>query len=162
MKTGIVALALAAAMVCQAAPARANILNVQVRTGKLREQPSFLGRIVGEVAYGDQIQVVREQGEWVLGRSNSSLEGWIHISALTDDEIVLAAGKGNVETAASGDELALAGKGFNSQVEAEFRAQNREIDFAWVDRMEKFIVTPEEMIGFLKVGDVVPPAGGGR
>jgi hypothetical protein len=162
MKKFAGALLLAVAGLCLAPASRADTLNVQVRTGKLREQPSFLGKIVAEVSYGDQLRILREQGEWVMGRSPSGRQGWIHVSALTDDQIVLAAGTGEVQTGASGDELALAGKGFNAQVEAEYRAQNREIDFAWVDRMEKFTVSPEEMIGFLKTGQVTPPAGGVR
>lgn len=143
-----------------AVPAGTDTLNVQVRSGKLREQPSFLGKIVAEVAYGDQLRILREQGEWRLGRTGTGREGWIHVSALTDDKIVLAAGTGEVETGASSDELALAGKGFNAQIEEAFRAQNQEIDFAWVDRMEKFTVSSEEMIGFLQTGQVTPPAGG--
>ncbi len=157
-----IALTLAAALLCLTQASRADTLNVQVRNGKLREQPTFLGRIVAEVSYGDQLRIVREQGEWVLGRSASGRQGWIHVSALTDDKIVLAAGTGEVETGASSDELALAGKGFNAQVEAEYRSQNRELDWTWVDRMEKFIVSPEEMIGFLKLGQVTSPAGGVR
>ena len=160
MKNTLCLFALAAALLASAVPARADTLNVQVRTGKLREQPTFLGKIVAEVAYGDGLRILREQGEWRLGRAANGREGWIHISALTDDEIVLAAGTGPVETGASSDELALAGKGFNAQVEAEYREQNREIDFTWVDRMEKFIVSPEQMVGFLQLGQVTPPSGG--
>lgn len=160
MKRCLIALALAAALLAPAA--RGDTLNVQVRTGKLRQQPSFLGKVVAEVAYGDSLRVLREQGEWVMGRTAAGREGWIHVSALTDDKVVLAAGTGEVQTGASSDELALAGKGFNAQVEAEYRAQNREIDFTWVDRMEKFTVSPKEMAGFLKLGQVIPPAGGVR
>ncbi len=138
---------------------RADVLNVQVRSGSLRAKPSFLGKIIGSVSYGDRVTVIQEQGEWVLGRKGSGPQGWIHISALTDDDIELSAGGGNVETAASGDELALAGKGFNSDVEAEFKTRNSDIDFTWVDRMEKIIISPEQMEGFLKVGQVTPPGG---
>ncbi len=160
MKRCLMVLVLAATMLVPAA--RADTLNVQVRNGKLRQQPSFLGKVVAGVSYGDSLRIIREQGEWVMGRTAAGKEGWIHSSALTDDQVVLAAGRGEVATGASSDELALAGKGFNAQVEAEFRAQNREIDFAWVDRMEKFTVSPEEMAGFLRLGQVVPPAGGVR
>jgi hypothetical protein len=40
--------------------------------------------------------------------------GWLHQSALTKKTISMKAGGQDVATAASGDELALAGKGFNS------------------------------------------------
>ncbi len=162
MKNFVIVLVLAAAVLFLADVGRADTLNIQVRKGKLRQQPSFLGKIVAEVSYGDSLRILREQGEWVMGQTDAGTAGWIHVSALTDDKIVLAAGQGEVSTGASSDELALAGKGFNAQVEAEFRAQNREIDFTWVDRMEKFTVSPEEMAGFLQLGRVVPPAGGVR
>jgi len=140
---------------------RADELNVQVRTGKLRERPSFLGKIVTTVSYGDTVNIIREQDEWVLARRPDGKQGWIHISALTDDEIELSSGESNAETVASSDELALAGKGFNSDVEAEFKTRNEDIDFTWVDWMEKIIISPEQMEGFLKMGKVNPPPGGG-
>ncbi|MFH1039203.1 MAG: SH3 domain-containing protein [PVC group bacterium] len=163
MKTGVIGVSLLFFLLAgTAAGTRADILNVQVRNGALRSKPSFLGQIVGSVSYGDRVTVIQEQGEWVLGRKGSGPQGWIHISALTDDEIELSAGSGTVETAASGDELALAGKGFNSDVEAEFKTRNSDIDFTWVDRMEKIIILPEQMEGFLKVGQVTAPGGGRR
>ena len=162
MKICLFALALAVTFLRPTAPAGAETLNVQVRNGKLRQQPSFLGKIVAEVSYGDRLLIIREQGEWVMARAAAGQAGWIHVSALTDDKIVLAAGAGDVATGASSDELALAGKGFNAQVEAEYRAQNRQLDWTWVDRMEKFTVSPEEMIVFLRAGMVTSPSGGGR
>ncbi|MFH0880636.1 MAG: hypothetical protein V2A34_13050, partial [Lentisphaerota bacterium] len=62
----------------------------------------------------------------------------------------------DVRTGASGEELALAGKGFNSDVEAEFKSQNKNVDFTWVDKMEKMKETPDELISFLKEGQVNP------
>ena len=74
----------------------------------------------------------------------------------------LQAGTPTATTAASGDELALAGKGFNSDVEAEFKRRNSEIDFDWVDRMEKISISSEQMQAFLKAGGVQPQAGGAQ
>ena len=64
-----------------------------------------------------------------------------------------------VATGASGDELALAGKGFNSDVEAAFKAGNKEIDFTWVNRMEKMKVSPAAVEKFLRQGQVSAPGG---
>jgi len=140
---------------------RAEELNVQVKSGKVRARPSFLGKIVATLSYGDSVKVIREQGEWVLAKNAGSPQGWIHISALTDDFIELSSGGSNAETAASSDELALAGKGFNSDVESEFKTRNEDIDFTWIDRMEKIIISPEQMEGFLKMGGIIVPGGGG-
>lgn len=140
---------------------RADELNVQVKSGKVRSRPSFLGKIVATLSYGDNVTVIREEGEWVLAKNAGSPRGWIHISALTDDFIELSSGSGNAEIVASSDELALAGKGFNSDVESEFKTRNQDIDFTWINRMEKIIISPEQMKGFLKRGGIVVPGGGG-
>lgn len=137
-------------------------MSVQVKNGQIRGTPSFLGAIVAPVAYGDRVNVVSEQGEWMKVATEQGKEGWIHGSALTKKRIVLQAGDKDVAGAASGDELALAGKGFSSEVEGKFKAANKDIDFAWVDRMEKWKVDVKEMQKFLKEGDVTPAEGGAR
>jgi len=142
------------------ASAGAGTMSVQVKNGELRETPTFLGKVVSQVSYGDQVQVNQEQGAWVNVTASGGKTGWIHNSALTQKHIEMNAGNQNVQTAASGDELALASKGFNSDVEAEFKSKNKNIDFTWVDHMIKWKVTPPEMMEFLKDGAVKPSEGG--
>lgn len=137
------------------------MMSVQVKNGQVRASPTFLGKIVATLAYGDRVETVGEQGEWMKVKTSKGQTGWIHSSALTEKKIVLASGSKDVQTAASGEELALAGKGFNSDVEAEFKAKNKDVDFTWVDRMEKIVILPTEMETFLKAGEVKPAAGGG-
>ncbi len=136
-------------------------MSVQIRNGQIRATPSYLGQVVTALNYGDQVQVTGQQGDWMNVTGPGGKAGWMHSSALSKKKIVMKAGADDVETSASGDELALAGKGFNSDVEAEFKAKNKNVDFKWVDRMEKMKVTPQEMTDFLKEGQVVA-AGGGR
>ena len=61
--------------------------------------------------------------------------------------------------AASSGELALAGKGFNSEVEAQFKEQNEAVNFAAVDLLEKIRITTRQIQLFLKAGNVVPKGG---
>jgi uncharacterized protein YgiM (DUF1202 family) len=136
------------------------MMSVQVKKGVVRLTPSFLSRIVTELAYGDRVYVLEEKGSWTgVGVSGSAVKGWIHSSALTPKKIVLKAGSENVQVAASSKELALAGKGFNQQVESEFRAKNSDLDFTWIDRMEKFVVSQKQMKQFLKEGELSPEGG---
>jgi len=81
---------------------------------------------------------------------------------LTAKKIVLQAGQTNVQTGATQNELALAGKGFNNQVESSYMAQNKKLDYNWVNKMETFKVTPDQMSAFLAKGEVVPPEGGAQ
>jgi hypothetical protein len=53
---------------------------------------------------------------------------------------------------ASGAEVALAGKGFSKEVEAEYKKQNRELDYTWVDWMGQQTLTAEQLVQFLKQG----------
>ncbi|HEY8240679.1 MAG TPA: SH3 domain-containing protein [Kiritimatiellia bacterium] len=139
--------------------AETTTMNVQVKTGQLRTTPAFLGKISADLAYGDQVTVLKAQGEWMQVQSKSGQVGWIHQSALTKKKIKLSAGTQTAQTAASGEELALAGKGFNSDVEAQFKSQNKNIDFSWIDRMEKIKVAPQDAMAFLKEGGVAPAGG---
>lgn len=133
----------------------AKTMSVQVKNGQLRATPSFMGKILSNVSYGDQLAVRGEQSGWIKAAiPGRPIEGWIHASALTTQRIVLRAGAADVEKAATSDELALAGKGFNEQVEGEFRAKNKDVDFAWIDKMEKQRVSPEQIQTFLSQGDL--------
>jgi uncharacterized protein YgiM (DUF1202 family) len=141
--------------------AATQMMSVQVREGQLRERPSFLGKVVKDVEYGDRMSVVSTQGGWTKVKTDNGKTGWIHTSALTEKKVVMKAGDIDAETAASGEELALAGKGFNDEVEAEFKSSNPDVDYTWVDRMERMVVSIDESIDFLEDGDV-QPAGGER
>ena len=149
---------------CMHMPAHAQeTLSVQVKEGELRATPSFLGKIVTRLAYGDRVVSTGSRGAWkMVSVRERRLQGWMHASALTTKRIALKAGQTSVRTGATQDELALAGKGFNEQVEAAFRKENRNLDFTWINRMETFKVSPELMNTFLAQGSVVPPAEGGK
>ena len=132
----------------------AAVMSVQVRNGQLRSNPSFLGQIVAPVGYGEQLFLLRQQGDWWQVQNTRAQKGWIHQSALTKKKIKLSSGGQAARSGASGEEIALAGKGFNSDVEAQFRMNHSEVDFTWVDRMEMIRISPEEMRQFLIQGDV--------
>lgn len=135
-------------------------MSVQVKNGQIRATPSFLGRVVAPLSYGDRVQVVETRNDWMNVTGPKGQSGWVHSSALTKKTIVMASGSQDVQTGASGDELALASKGFNSDVEADFKSKNKNVDFTWVNRMEKYKVSPEEMQKFLKEGGVKTSEGG--
>jgi uncharacterized protein YgiM (DUF1202 family) len=137
-------------------------MNVQVKESELRATPSFLGKITVKVVYGDRVTVMEKKGAWRKVSLKSGVQGWINSSALTTKKIILQAGQSTVQTGATQNELALAGKGFNNQVEASYMAQNQKLDYTWLNQMEKFKVTPDQMTVFLAKGDVVPTEGGAQ
>jgi len=156
----LLAFALAALLASDNAPAAgARVVSVQVKQGQARSAPSFLGSVVATLNYGDRVEIHEERGPWARVGLPGGAEGWMHTSALTEKKLALSAGQADRAAAASGQEIALAGKGFNAQVEGEFKARNGQLDFAWVDRMETFSVAPEQMARFLQEGQVIPEGG---
>ena len=129
-------------------------MSVQVRDGQLRNRASFLGAVVGTVAYGDRVTVNQEQAGWCEVATAAGASGWIHESALTPKRVVMSSGMTDARSGASGEEVALAGKGFSKEVEAEYKKQNKELDYTWVDWMGKQTVPPDQLVQFLKQGDL--------
>ena len=138
-------------------------MSVQVKQGEVRATPFFLGKIVATLSYGDRVEVLESKESWFrVSPQGKSVTGWMHASALSEKRIVLKAGRQDAQAAASSGELALAGKGFNADVEAEFKTRNRTIDFSWIDRMQAMKVPPEKVTAFLQEGGLVPAQGGGK
>ena len=129
-------------------------MSVQVRDGQLRNRASFLGAVVGTVTYGDRVTVNQTQAGW-CEVSIAGKTGWIHESALTPKKVVLASGTADARVQSVGsEEVALAGKGFSKEVEAEYKKQNQNVDYTWVDWMGQQTVATERLVAFLKQGNL--------
>ena len=129
------------------------MMSVQVQTSQLRSSPSFLAGIIGEVVYARQVQVLEERAGWMhVAVPRSTLSGWLHGSALSRKRIVIQAGSEDVERAATTGEIALAGKGFNEQVEQEFRSRNPGLDFRMIDQMQASRPTMARIAQFAREG----------
>lgn len=138
-------------------------LNVSIRQAELRSTPSPFGAILGTAAYGDRVEVIEENGAWIkVTATPARLTGWMHTSALTKQTIKLQAGKTTTGTGASSGEVALAGKGFSRELESAYKNKNRNVDFTWVDRMEKYKSSPEQMQTFLQDGELKLREGGAK
>lgn len=134
-------------------------VSVAVRETQLRSTPAFLGRVIEVLSYGDLLEVVSEQGAWKRVTTKDGAEGWVHNSALSEKRIVLNAADSDVETGASSGEVALAGRGFNEQVENQYKEETG-LDFSKVDEIEGYGLPPEELIAFIEEGELKSPEGG--
>ena len=156
-KSGIIAavLLLAAAAVF-AAPKQ---MSVNVRETQVRAAPSYMGKILAVVKYGDRLDVVQEQSGWAkVMLSGGKIQGWVSLSALQDKRIALTAGQAGSTSGASSGEVALAGKGFNKEVEAQYKDE-KQLDYTWVDRMEGYRVSAEQVLAFLQAVGLPVPGG---
>ncbi len=134
-------------------------MSVTVRETQLRANPAFLGQVVSLLAYGDRVEVLQEQGPWFRVETESNQSGWVHSSALTTKRIVLESARGDGSAGASGTEVALAGRGFNEEVENRYKNEEG-LDFSGVDRMEGYDYPPGVLLAFLEEGGLAIPEGG--
>lgn len=143
--------------------AAGKIMSVQIQTGEIRSLPSPLSTVMASVKYGDRLTILEEKGMWTkVTTADAKFSGWIHSSALTKQKLTLAAAGKDAQTGASGGEMALAGKGFTPQVEAQFKAKHSDIDFTWIDKMVKTKFSTKEIVDFLKEGSISLPEGGAK
>ena len=137
-------------------------MSVAVKEGAMRLSPMPFARIIAVLDYGMRVDILAEQGGWFMVRAQEQgSEGWVHGASLIEKKIKLLAGE-QVEAGVSEDELALGGKGFNAEVEAKYRSQQQDVDYLWVERMERIALSAEELQQFMAHGDLTPKLGGGH
>jgi len=127
-------------------------VKVKVKMSTIYEDPRFYSPVVATVGYGEKLEMTGEQGDWAFvefqGRS-----GWIHKSSLTSDKINLGTiFFGGGSSAATEDEVALAGKGFTPQIEGAYRQGRPEMNYAMVDRIENYYVDERSLQEFIEKG----------
>ncbi len=119
--------------------------------------PAFYAQPIAELELGQVLTVLEVGNQWFRVSVSSSLSGWVHATALTS----ASAGSGSVQSGSGSvtqDEVTLAGRGFNSDVEAQYESDNPSLEFDAVDRIEAFEITEAFMNAFLADGGLVDPA----
>ena len=106
---------------------------------------------MGMLGSGTSIELMSEEGDWAKVQAGEK-QGWLPTSALRTQQVSLKMGATRIGAGAQASEVALSGKGFTQESEANQRAKNPSMDFATVDRMENFIVSREDRLAFLLAG----------
>lgn len=115
----------------------------------LKAKPAAAAKKIGSAEYASSVVVLKEEKGWcyIQLSEDNSVEGWIPATALTDKKIK---DKKNA-TSADADEIALAGKGFNSTIEAVY-AEEFEVNFDIVDYIETLGADTETAVEFARAG----------
>jgi len=123
-------------------------LYVSVKTVTLKSSTGFFASNRGTLNYGDRVTVLQINGRFAEVRSaaNASLSGWTASANLSARQIV----SGNTATV-SARETAMAGKGFNQEVEDSYKRQG-DLNYADVDRVEAITVSEDGFRRFLEEG----------
>jgi ABC-type long-subunit fatty acid transport system fused permease/ATPase subunit len=139
---------LVAVSAMQAQAIKGGTMYVAVKTIELKSSTGFFASAKGTLAYGATVTVLQINGKWAEVRSaaNSSVSGWTTILNLSAKRIVSGATSG-----ATASEVALAGKGFNQEVENAYKAKGS-LNYADVDRTEAQKVTKKELQDFITAG----------
>ena len=130
----------------------AETLVVQVKSTFIRKEPVFYSAVVAEVANGEEVEEISSRNGWIKVRTSGGQEGWLHSSAVRKQKFSLLALNQPVKTQADADEVALAGKGFNKQVEETYRSEHPDIDYVWVEKMLNIRVSSAQLKAFLEQG----------
>ena len=140
---------------CLAVPlfsaSKAKTQYVAIDPAPLKAKPAASSKKVGSIAYASAVLVLQEEKSWVYVQlaEDKSVAGWVPASALTSKKI-----KDKTDaTSANADEIALAGKGFNSTIEAVY-AEQYEMNFDIVDYIESLSADQDEAIAFAQEGQL--------
>jgi uncharacterized protein YgiM (DUF1202 family) len=116
---------------------------VAVESLAVKDSAGFFSRDLGALTLGSEVAVTREDGKWTQIRAGN-LSGWVSSSGLSTRRVI-AAGSSVTPT-----EVALAGKGFSTEVEREYR--NSGLDYSMVDFMEQMNIPVPELQQFVTEG----------
>jgi hypothetical protein len=122
---------------------------VSVKTVALKSSTWFFASSRGNLAYGAEVTVLQVKGSWadVRAAGSSSVSGWVAVSNLSSKRVVASGSSGGV----SANEVALAGKGFNQEVENAYKAEGN-LNYADVDRTEALVVSQNDLLQFMRDG----------
>ena len=141
-------LCICVAAVSLAQAKKGGTMYVATKTLDLKSSTGFFASTKGTLQYGEQVTVLQISGKWAEVRSaaSSSLSGWTATANLTAKRIVAGA-----SATASAQEVALAGKGFNQEVENAYKSGGK-LNYEDVDKTEEVSVSLEELREFIVEG----------
>lgn len=128
-------------------------LSVQVKQATLRSKPSFLGKKIVNIPYATRLTVLSRKGAWIKVKYDAGKEAWVHKTATTKEKLKLVSGSKN--TTVTDREQAIAGKGYNEQVEKEYKKKSS-YNYKAVDHMQKSWNIPDDALEkFIKEGGLI-------
>lgn len=154
----LAAILLGGAALSAVAATESATVTVVVKKTSIRSARQFYAPTIAEAALGDSFGMLAREKGWVKVGTKAG-EGWLHESAITSKKIVVSA-KGPTGDRADDRDIAAAGKGFNPQVESEYRKSNPTANYAAVDRMEKLVASDKTVEDFVRDGNLQPRGAG--
>lgn len=139
-----------------ALPAFGETGSVITKENAIREDCKFFSPVKAKVQYGDSLEIDSKEGDWLRVRHGDA-KGCIHKSAVEEKRFSLPDLSGSSKRQATSDEVALAGKGFNPQVEDSYKKKYPELDFNAVNGIEQYDVPEQDIRSFIEQGGLNLP-----
>ncbi len=142
-------------LIAMAAMVSAETVTVVTRENTVRGDCRFLAPAKAKVQFGDELEVTDKEGDWLKVKFRDT-KGCIHKNAVREKTAALTdvSGKGYRATS---DEVALAGKGFNPEVERAYRGKHPELDYNAVEGIEAYRVSDDSLKAFIAAGGLNQP-----
>jgi hypothetical protein len=132
-----------------------DVLTVTRRATKLRAQKRSFAPPVADLKEGDKLVCETKEGAWFAAKLGTR-SGFVHETDVSANPDVRLSGQG-VRESYSTSETAAARKGFNPQVEREYRAGNPGLEAAFrtIDALEQRALPETELRAFLADGGLL-------
>ena len=159
MKRPSLFIALVIGLALFAAVAMAETVYVQAKTVKLRAGKTSLDAVVTDLKFGEALEVLRKDGNWLEVQTGTGTKGWVFAGKTTatkpagSDDALARLGK-SVRRTEAGDVTATAGaRGLDKASEGYAnRTGITQRDRDAVDRMAAYRMSDQEVEDFLKEG----------
>lgn len=138
-------------IVTTTASLHAETATVITKQGAIRESCRFFSPVKVTAHYNDVLEVISKEGDWYHVKFKG-VQGCIHKSSIEKSSVSLSNLIGSEKQSTSSEEVALAGKGFNPQVETAYKKENPSLNFRAVDRVESNKVSERKLLQFIQSG----------
>ncbi len=138
--------------------AAAATVKVITQEAMIRKDKRFFAPALVRAPFGAALQELGREGDWFRVNYQGK-EGWIHKSAIQEQKFQLSSLAGGQAEEASRDEIALAGKGFNPEVEKAFRDKNPKMRYDLVNQVQAYRVEEQKLQAFIRAGNLREPGG---
>jgi hypothetical protein len=138
--------------------AAAATVKVITQEAMIRTDKRFFSPALVRAPFGAALQELGREGDWFRVNYQGK-EGWIHKSAVQEQKFQLSSLAGGQAEEASRDEVALAGKGFNPEVEKAFRDKNPKMRYDLVNQVQAYRVEEQKLQAFIRAGNLREPGG---
>lgn len=126
---------------------------IQVREVAVKSQPSYMSQTVGTLSFGATVEVNGTEGNWYRIEHPA---GYIPQNVVGSSSASVDSSKRYAASSVTHDETALAGKGFNPQVEGQYKKSSASLTAAYtqVDRVERMSVSDAALNQFITSGQL--------